>query len=214
MSVQITRRLPGGYGDRQGDEAYINGSESLFQRNELQQSPGGWGFSTIGSSLYSPTSSVHFEFAQEQRLYLIPDRRDIVLAKAIRLYVTAPVAASTVQTALYMWDISDRKFRQLPGSKAIFNTTSMGLKTVQLAKPVEILPSMRLFLGIWISSNTVELQGLDTSFGLVARPRSPATITTATPLAMSYALETTVANASFSGVPIVTYLSRDASLVL
>lgn len=146
----VSRRgLEGGRGLYQGDEAFIDQGESFQGRRPPAQN--GQYISTLPP--YTPTAnSLH----TANRLLLIAtpiQERDVVVEVA-RIRVTTLSVGQNVRTAVFAYDTASQTFFRLPGSDALFSTTTTGLKEVALVRAVRLVAGRPYFIAFKGSDGT------------------------------------------------------------
>lgn len=207
----MDRRLPGGYGQRKGSDAYLGNSESQYLREALIPKEGGWVISPLGDAIFG-----HYDVtgilpgANTTKLFLLPNRASAVACTKARIHVATADAGSTVQTALYRF--SSNEFCRVPGSHATFSSATTGLKTVVLSATVDVLPDTVLFLGIKCTSATAAIQGFQSGASTTPRVLRNRSIAHGGDLQTKYLLSATSTDTSDS--PMVAYLSNMGDFVL
>lgn len=208
MPANIVRRLPGGYGIWSGDEAYLDNASDQFGRNLLQEEAGGWIVSTGGDNDRGTRQTVNGG-ANVQRFYYIAPRQQSVRVASVRIGVGGANAGAIARTAMYLYDRSKKIFTRIPGTAALFDASTTGTKSTDLAVPVDVMPRAMLFIAFWSNDNTATFTSYADGNQQVLVPRA---ITTTNPLGDMYPLGS-LSNTNGS-MPYVAYLSRDANLVL
>ncbi len=209
----MDRRLPGGYGQRKGSDAYLGNSESQYLRETLVPKEGGWLVSPMGDSLYGQQDSTGVVLgADVTLLVLLPPRAAAVSCYEARISVLTSAASSWFETALYRFE--DRLFRQVSNTLVRHICTSTGLITTRLPIKVDILPDTLLFLGCKTNNGTVEVSGFFPGPGSTPRVVRARTVSHSGSLASQYTQDQTAISHALAGIPDVAYLSQTASSVI
>jgi hypothetical protein len=208
--MAINRRLPVGYGQTTGTDAYIRNAESQALRAALTPREGGWLITTVGENIMTHHDVTGVLMTADRLLLMyVPARTSAVKVAEARINVATAVAATTVETALFYYE--NQVFKRIPGTYAIFNSASTGLKT-KLLDIADVLPDTKVFIGIVAHGGTPALEGFQSGAGGSPRVILQRSISSITALGSRYELAQTSTNTGDS--PMVGYLSNQAALVL
>ncbi len=212
MPANIIRRLPGGYGTWSGETAYLDNASDQAGRNSQQESAGGWWITSAGDAFLTHHESAGVSFTANQLSFipLAPRMQSAKLCYA-RINVLTASAGATFQSALYFYDSSEQALRKCLGTGVTFNAATTGLKTATLVAPVDIIGPTPLFLAQWTNSAAIAVTGFLQGGSKVLSSR---TITTTTPMAGQYPLDSIAKESGTNPVGLVAYLSRTANIVI
>lgn len=206
------RRLPGGYGQRKGEDSAIGNAESQYLREALLPAEDGWILTTLGEVAYAHTDVTAVAVPQDRlTFYYIPERTTKIAANEARINVALAVPNTYVEIALFNY--KSGVFKRIPGTYAEFDTTSYGLQTRLLDRKTQISPESRLFLGVAAHGGTPILEGFQSGAGSKPRVISQRVVT-ATVMGTEYTLAGTSKITDNADIPMVAYLAQEAALVL
>lgn len=151
------RRLPGGYGQRQGEDAYIGNSESLLLRQALLPKEDGWLLSNLDP--YFITTSATIATANRIRFYYLQVPNKNYTLSSCRIGCATGIASSVVRCAIYQYrvDQTGRKLFLIPGTKVSFDTATAGLLERELPFKVTIGAGEHIFFAVQGSDATSAL---------------------------------------------------------
>lgn len=206
--------LPGGYGEFFGPDAGLNRDEAYDTRRRLDVPRNGWFLSTVGENIYTHQDLVGVTtVASQLSFFYIPDRMRRVLLREARINVLTADPASTVRTAIYLYDNYERQRRlvKIPASEVVFDSSTTGLKKITLARDIDIPTEAKLFLARWGSSAAAALEGYQSGAGVAPRVLQQRIIAgVVPPFASSYDFNQIARTNSAEDTPLIAYLSPDA----
>lgn len=211
----MANELPGGRGERFGQDSLVERDEAYELRRLLQRRGTGWFITTMGENVFPhfDVTGVNFTASQLQFFY-IPDRFANTKVSEARLTVATLDAGSTLRSALYIMDKTPtHRFVKIAGTEVVFDSSSTGLKKVTLGRQVDIPGNAKLFLGFWSSSAVTVVEGFQSGTAgdsRVVRQRAVAAVTA--PLGYEYFMNTTSLTTD-NDAPWVVYLSPEAASI-
>ncbi len=209
----MVRRLPGGYGQRQGPDAYLGNSESQYLREALIPREDGWIISTVGENFFSHIDVTGVLQTQDTlRLLWLPGCVSTTVVTQVRIGCAAAAVSSSVEVALYQY--ATNELRMIPGTFMVFDTTGTGLKSRNLPLPVAIPANSRILVAVLARGGAPTLEGYQSGAGVSSRVLRFRAVTGHTAaLKSTYKLSDLPLSAA-ADAALVAYLSQDAANVL
>jgi len=156
----IAFNLPGGRGVLQGQDGAVIQAEQIRKRAAELPSMDALFLSNVHPNAIDGTPSVN---AGKAVLSPIVETTRGLRASYGRIIITAGVAGTFAQISLYrLQDRGEMQLKMVAGSTVTFDCTTTGVKTVALAKPVDILPNYRYYIGTFTSNAAIRFAGATT----------------------------------------------------
>lgn len=143
------RRLEGGRGLYQGDEAFIDQGESFQSRRPVDQT--GAVFSNVP---YYALFNAGAVTANRALFHSVPAQSTDYVISAARIRVSVGNAGDNARTAIFTFDPRERIFVRIPGSEALFDSTTAGLIEADLPREVRLVAGRPYFVAFKSSSAT------------------------------------------------------------
>jgi hypothetical protein len=199
------RGLPEGRGFRQGPGASAEQGESNAIRRKLLPSQTGWAVSSLPLWSAAGVVGIGASIGVARLIYAGEQSVDVFAVEA-RIRVTTLQAASKIMTAIYIFDTATRTMKKLPGSDATFDSSSNGQKNTPVACTIKA--GSKVFVALTQDTANIQVNGAAST----NRPANILTLTSTT-WAPSYPLSALTKDPNIT-IPLVCYLSQDASIVL
>lgn len=202
----MTRYIPGGRGLKYDADGRVVQSESIDERVGRIPSTDGW----VLTNLPVTTAAVA---CVANRIILSPvdlTDREYLLYQA-RISVGTAVAGQTARVAIYYYEGRLIGWNKVPNSEASLSCAAVGQVSVDLDGIANISKGKRYFIATNVSHAGVALYGYSATNGMATSPSYYDYAITSMP--QTIAIDD-VTKSSTSTIPMVAYLSREASEVM